>query len=55
MESIIKKICHGVKQYANKFAIGETECNETCSLYLMKKKNYSEEKEGMGVREKRED
>ena len=28
IESIIKKICHGVKQNAKKCAIGETECNE---------------------------
>ena len=38
-----------------KCAIGETECNETWSLYLRKTKNWSEEKEGMGEREKRED
>ena len=35
-----------------KFAIGETECNEILSL---KTENLSEEKEGMGEREKRED
>ena len=35
-----------------KCAIGETECN---SLYLRKTENLSEEKEGMGEREKRED
>ena len=29
IESIIKKICHGVKWNAKKCAIGETECNET--------------------------
>ena len=29
IESIIKKICHGVKQNAKKCTIGETECNET--------------------------
>ena len=29
IENIIKKICHGVKQNAKKYAIGETECNET--------------------------
>ena len=29
IESIIKKKCHGVKQNAKKYAIGETECNET--------------------------
>ena len=36
-------------------AIGETECNEILSLYLRKTENLSEEKEGMGEREKRED
>ena len=44
-----------VKQNAKKCAIGETECNETWSLYLRKTENWSEEKEGMGEREKRED
>ena len=38
-----------------KCAIGETECNEILSLYLRKTENLSEEKEGMGEREKRED
>ena len=37
-----------------KCAIGETECNEILSLYL-RKTDLSEEKEGMGEREKRED
>ena len=36
-----------------KCAIGETECNEILSLYLKKTENLSEEKEGMGEREKR--
>ena len=40
---------------AKKCAIGETECNEILSLYLRKTENLSEEKEGMGEREKRED
>ena len=47
--------CHGVKQNVKKCAIGETECNEILSLYLRKTENLSEEKEGMGEREKRED
>ena len=38
-----------------KCAIGETECNEILSLYLRKTENLSEEKEGMGEREKRKD
>ena len=42
-----------MKQNAKKCAIGETECNETLSLYLRKTENL--EKEGMGEREKRED
>ena len=54
LECVIKKICHGVKQNAKICAIGETECNETLSLYLRKTKNWSEEKEGMVEREKRE-
>ena len=29
IESIIQKICHGVKNAKKKCAIGETECNET--------------------------
>ena len=37
-----------------KCAIGETECNEILSLYLRKTENLSEEKEGIGEREKRE-
>ena len=40
---------------AKKCAIGETECNEILSLFLRKTENLSEEKEGMGEREKRED
>ena len=51
---LIKK-CHGVKQNAKKCAIAETECNEILSLYHRKTKNWSEEREGMGEREKRED
>ena len=35
-----------------KCAIGETECNEIISLYLVKTENLSEEKEGMGEIEK---
>ena len=42
-----------MKQNAKKCAIGETECNEILSLYLRKTENLSEEKEGMGEREKR--
>ena len=42
-----------MKQNAKKCAIGETECNEILSLW--KTENLSEEKEGMGEREKRED
>ena len=38
-----------------KCAIGETECNETWSLYLRKTNNLSEEIEGIGEREKKED
>ena len=34
-------------------AIDETECNEILSLYLRKTENLSEEKEGMGEREKK--
>ena len=49
------KKCYGVKQNAKKCAIGETEGNEILSLYLRKTENLSEEKEGMGEREKRED
>ena len=41
-----------MKQNAKKCAIGET---EILSLYLRKTENLSEEKEGMGEREKRED
>ena len=37
-----------------KIAIGETECNDNC-LYLRKTEILSEEKEGMGEREKIED
>ena len=44
-----------VKQNEKKCAIGETECNDILSLYLRKTENLSEEKEGMGEREKRED
>ena len=33
-------------------AIGEKECNEILSLYHRKTENLSEEKEGMGEREK---
>ena len=55
IEYIIQKICHGVKCIAKICAIGETECNETCSLYVRRTKNGSEEKEGMAEREKRED
>ena len=44
-----------MKQNAKKCAIGETECNEILSLYLRTTENLSEEKEGMGEREKRED
>ena len=33
IECIIKEICHGMKQNAKIYAIGETECNETLSLY----------------------
>ena len=44
-----------MKQNAKKCAIGGTECNEILSLYLRKTKNFSEEKEEMGEREKRED
>ena len=40
-----------MKQNAKKCAIG----NEILSLYLRKTENLSEEKEGMGEREKRED
>ena len=54
IECIIKK-CHGMKQNAKKCAIGETECNEILSLYVRKTENLSEEQEGMGEREKRED
>ena len=35
--------------------IGETEYNEILSLYIRTTENLSEEKEGMGEREKRED
>ena len=35
-----------------KCAIAETECNEILSLYLRKTENLSEEKEGMGERER---
>ena len=42
-----------VKQNAKKCAIGETERNEILSLYLRKTENISEEKAGMGEREKR--
>ena len=41
-----------MKQNAKKCAIGETECTEILSLYLRKTENLSEEKEGMGEREK---
>ena len=44
-----------MKQNAKKCAIGGTECNEILSLYLRKTMNFSEEKEEMGEREKRED
>ena len=44
-----------MKQNAKKCAIRETECNEILSHYLRKTENLSEEKEGMGEREKRED
>ena len=44
-----------MKQNEKKCDIGETECNEILSLYLRKTENLSEEKEGMGEREKRED
>ena len=37
-----------------KCAIGETECNEICCLYLRKTENLSEEKEGMGKSGRRE-
>ena len=43
-----------VKQNAKKCAIFETECNTILSLYLRKTENLSEEKKGMGEREKRE-
>ena len=36
-------------------AIGETECNDILSLYHKKTENLSEEKEGIGEREKGED
>ena len=36
-------------------AIGEKECNKTWSLYLRRTNHWSEEKEGMLEREKRED
>ena len=44
-----------MKLNAKECAIGETECNEIVSLYLRKTEKVSEEKEGMGEREKRED
>ena len=43
-----------MKQYANVCAIGEHNVINW-SLYLKRKKNWSEEKEGMVEREKRED
>ena len=43
--------CHGVKQNAKICAIGE----QNVSLNLRRTKNWSEEKEGMVEREKRED
>ena len=42
-------------QNAKKCASGKTECKEIWTLYLRKRENWSEEKEGMGEREKRED
>ena len=42
-----------MKQNAKNCAIGETECNESCSLYYRKTENLSGEKEGMGEREER--
>ena len=36
-----------MKQNVKICAIGETECNETCSHYLRRSNNLSEEKEGM--------
>ena len=44
-----------MKQNAKKCAIGETDCHEIIILYLRKTENLSEEKEGLGEREKRED
>ena len=38
-----------------KCAISETECNEILCLYLRKTEKLSEEKEGIGEREKRKD
>ena len=55
IEYIIKKICQSVKRNAKICAIGETECNQTLSLYLRRTKNLSEEKEGIVEMEKRED
>ena len=36
IECVIQKICHDVKQNAKICAIGETECDETSSLYIPK-------------------
>ena len=44
-----------MKQNAKKCAIGETECNEILRVYYRKTENLSEEKEGTGEKEKRED
>ena len=49
-----RKICHGVKQYAKICAIGEQNV-KNWSIYLRRTKNWSEEKEGIVEREKRED
>ena len=51
--SALLKKCHARMQ--KNCAIGETECNDIVSLYLRKTENLSEEKEGMGEREKGED
>ena len=54
IESIIKKICHGVKQNAKK-NVPLVKQNVMKLEVFIKTKNWSEEKEGMGEREKRED
>ena len=55
IECIIKKMSWCETECKKKCAIGGTECNKILSLYLRKTENLSEEKEGMGEREKRDD